>query len=187
MENFQIQYVDISQVKPYARNPRKHPDAQIKKIARSIVKFGFDQPILVDKDFVIIKGHGRWLAAKTIPLVKVPVIVASHLSEEDVRLNRIADNKLPEYGELDEDMLKFEFGTLASVPDLDLTLSGFELDAIEKVMQDETDAVDDAGSNAKPVENQFIVSVHCKDEAQMQELFGELTRRQEYADVKLIT
>ena len=83
---------------PYKNNSKKHPDAQLKKIAKSLAKFGWRQPIVVDKDDVIIVGHGRWEAYKKYPAgIKEPRIeIADDLTPEEVSAYRIADNKLNE-------------------------------------------------------------------------------------------
>lgn len=181
----QVEWRPISEVKPYARNHKKHPPSQIQALAQQISAMGFDQPICVDKDGVIIKGHGRREAAIQAGMTEVPVVVRSDLTEYECMQARIADNKLPTYGEIDEDVLRFEFGTLQS-HGMDLKLTGFELGEIEDILEPE--AEEEEREPAPPKEKdatQFIVAVHCKDEPQMQELYGELKRRD--LDVRLIT
>lgn len=88
----------IAELKPYEKNTKKHPKEQIKKIADSITEFGFKNPILIDKEGVIIAGHGRLLAAQLLKLEKVPTISIEDLTPEQLRAYRIADNKLAESG-----------------------------------------------------------------------------------------
>jgi DNA modification methylase len=95
---------DPSSLTPYARNAKTHPDAQIDKIAASIAEYGFDVPIVVDGDGVIIKGHGRLLAARRLNLPSVPVIVRTDLSPARVKAARITDNKSAE-SDFDIDLL----------------------------------------------------------------------------------
>lgn len=85
-------------IKPYPKNAKKHPDEQLKKIAASLREFGWRQPIVTDKDDVIIVGHGRWLAYEKYPEgIKEPWIVkASDLTPKQVKAYRLADNKLNE-------------------------------------------------------------------------------------------
>lgn len=90
--------VPVDQVVPYPENAKLHTKPQIRRIATSIVQYGWDQPIVVDDEGVIIKGHGRLEAAKQIGLKEVPVIVNDTLTEEEVRLARIMDNKSAESG-----------------------------------------------------------------------------------------
>ena len=87
---------DPAELTPYAHNAKTHPDEQIDKIAGSIAEYGFDQPIVVDADGVIIKGHGRRLAAVRLGLASVPVIVRDDLTPAQVKAARLLDNKSAE-------------------------------------------------------------------------------------------
>jgi ParB-like chromosome segregation protein Spo0J len=86
-----IQMWLVDKLIPWARNPRTHSDAQVAQIAASIAEFGFNNPILVDTKAGIIAGHGRLLAARTLGLTEVPVIVLDHLTEAQKRAYVIAD------------------------------------------------------------------------------------------------
>src|SRR5690349_16944205 len=86
--------VDIGQIKPYELNAKKHPVEQVNTLASRIKKDGFDQAIVVDEDFVILKGHGRRLAAIQLGMKQVPVVVKIGLTEAHKRACRIADNKV---------------------------------------------------------------------------------------------
>lgn len=121
----EIQWWPADRPKPYARNAKQHPKEQLDKIARQIHEHGFTQPILVGKDDVILAGHGRLEAARSLGLTEVPVIVADHLTDEQEMALRIADNKVAESG-WDMPMLAFELGTLDR-REIDLTLSGFDM------------------------------------------------------------
>ena len=83
-------------LRPYARNARTHSPKQIKQIARSIERFGFNNPVLIDDEDQIIAGHGRLLAAKQLNMKTVPCVRLSHLSEADNKAYVIADNRLAE-------------------------------------------------------------------------------------------
>ncbi|MDX9859308.1 MAG: ParB N-terminal domain-containing protein [Rhodospirillales bacterium] len=87
---------DPTDLTPYAHNAKTHPDGQIDRIAGSIAEYGFDQPIVVDADGVIIKGHGRRLAALRLGLKSVPVIVRADLTPAQVKAARLLDNKSAE-------------------------------------------------------------------------------------------
>jgi ParB/RepB/Spo0J family partition protein len=89
-----ILFVAIGALIPDPDNPRKHGRAQIKAIAKSIETFGFNAPILVDKNNKIVAGHGRYEAAKLLGLDKVPIVLLSHLTETQARAYLLADNKL---------------------------------------------------------------------------------------------
>ena len=86
----------IKKVHPYEMNAKIHTDEQVEQIANSIRQFGWKQPLVVDKDGTIIVGHGRYAAANLLKLKKVPVVVASDLTEDETKAYRIADNKANE-------------------------------------------------------------------------------------------
>jgi ParB-like chromosome segregation protein Spo0J len=88
----------VSDLTPDPRKPRKHSRAQVQAIARSIEAFGFNAPILIDKDGQIIAGHGRYDAALLLGLSQVPVVGLEHLSEAKARAYMLADNKLSPIG-----------------------------------------------------------------------------------------
>jgi hypothetical protein len=106
-----IQLVKTESLVPYALNSKKHDAAQVSKIVASIKQFGWDQPIVVDKDMVIIKGHGRRLAALQLGLETVPVLVRDDLTGEQVRAARLADNRVA-LSDTDTEMLRKELATL---------------------------------------------------------------------------
>jgi len=125
-----------SELKPYARTNRKHPKEQIDKLAKQIAAHGWDVPIVVDKDFVIIKGHGRLKAAKQLKFKTVPVVVRDDLTPEQCNAARLADNKLSELAEVDMEAIQAELDALKEINfDLDLTAfdswNPFAVDAAE--------------------------------------------------------
>ena len=117
--------IPVENVIPYDKNAKKHPKKQVEQVAASIKEFGFNQPIVVDKDGVLIVGHGRLEAAKLLGLKEVPVIVAD-LTEEQAKAYRLADNKLNE-SDWDMNLVIEELKGL-SEPMLDLT--GFDSDLV---------------------------------------------------------
>lgn len=102
----------ISEIYPYDGNAKIHDKEQVAKIASSIKEFGWDTPIVVDKDGVIIKGHGRRLAAISLGYTEVPVIVRADLNEEQVKAARLADNRVA-MGEYDSKLLQQELENLS--------------------------------------------------------------------------
>jgi len=112
-------------LRPYAGNARTHSPKQIKQIAKSIERFGFNNPVLVDDDDQIIAGHGRVEAAKLLGLKTVPTVRLSHLSEDDKRAYILADNRLAEKAGYDNEILAIELQHLADVG-FDVSLIGFE-------------------------------------------------------------
>lgn len=126
----------IEDVKPYAKNAKEHPEKQIKKIADSIKEFGWGQPIVVDKNNVIIVGHGRYIAAQLLGLEKVPVLEMD-LDEEHAKAYRLADNKLNE-SSWDMDLVIEELKSI-SLEMVDLT--GFDSNLILETKEDEPNLV----------------------------------------------
>jgi len=121
----------IDKVKPYENNPRNNDDA-VEATANSIREFGWQQPIVVDKDGVIIVGHTRLKAAKKLKLDQVPVTVAENLTDDQVKAYRLADNKTGELAGWDFDLLD---GELSDIPNIDMNQFGF--DELEDVDIDE--------------------------------------------------
>ena len=104
MRQLKIEYLKTDNLVPYINNPRINDNA-VDVVAGSIAEFGFRNPIIVDKNNVIIAGHTRLLAAKKLGLAEVPVIRADDLTETQVKALRIADNKTAELAEWDTEML----------------------------------------------------------------------------------
>lgn len=129
----------IASLRPYERNARKHSKKQIRQIARSIEAFGFANPLLIDRDGMVVAGHGRLEAAKLLGLAEVPTLRLDHLSPEQVRAYVIADNRLAEQSGWDQELLSLELGELVAL-DLDIQLTGFdtaEVDAMLSPMLDD--------------------------------------------------
>ena len=137
MSEMKVNNVPISSITPYENNPRNNDDA-VEATANSIKEFGWQQPIVVDKDNVIIVGHTRLKAAKSLGLDEVPVLVADNLSDEQVKAYRLADNKTGELADWDIDMLD---GELNDILDIDMEDFGFDVleEADGEVVDDEFD------------------------------------------------
>lgn len=114
--------MNVDELIPYENNPRKNDDA-VDKVALSISAFGFKVPIVVDANNVIVTGHTRLKAAKKLGLSTVPVIKADDLTDEQIKAFRLADNKVAEFSEWDEEKLMKE---LEALGDIDMSLYGFE-------------------------------------------------------------
>jgi ParB-like chromosome segregation protein Spo0J len=126
MNQPQIEIVRTADLIPYARNAKKHDEAQVAKLAGSIREYGFTNPVLIDAENGIIAGHGRVLGAQKLGLAEVPCIRLSHLTETQRRAYVLADNRLAELGGgWDADMLKIEIEELR---ELDVDLDGIGLD-----------------------------------------------------------
>jgi hypothetical protein len=146
-------------LKPYAKNSRKHPASQIRKVIKSIEQFGFVNPILSDPEGEIIAGHCRHKAATSMGLTMVPVIILEGLTSAERRAYVIADNKLAEDAQWDEDLLKAEIDDLQLSGEIDIDFTGFDMGEIAAL---DPTLIDDGGSrmektaaNAAPEGQEF--------------------------------
>ena len=132
-----MERVAVSKLIPYARNARTHSDEQILQLRSSLREFGFINPVLIDKDYSIIAGHGRVMAAKAEGMEEVPCVFVEHLTETQKKAYILADNKLALNAGWDEAMLALEIEELQSL-DFDVELTGFDLEEIEKLFAEST-------------------------------------------------
>lgn len=120
--------IKIQNIKPYPKNSKEHPKKQIQQIANSIKEFGFNQPIVIDKDNEVIVGHGRLEAAKLLGLEEVPILKLENLTESQIKAYRLADNRLNEspwnMGLVIEELKELNNAGF------DITLTGFEKDLL---------------------------------------------------------
>ena len=150
-----IQMIQITEIKPYENNPRKNDDA-VDEVANSIKAFGFKNPIIVDKDMVIIAGHTRLKAALKLGLTMVPVIVASDLNEDQANALRLADNKTAEIAKWDKKKLEEELKQINwEILGIDMTDVGFD-DIFASEFQEVVDDDFDEGQylSAEPYSHQ---------------------------------
>ena len=134
-----IEYTPVRELRPYPNNARTHSKKQIRQIAKSIEKFGFCNPVLIDDAKQIIAGHGRVEAAKLLGIDAVPTCRLSHLSEADKRAYILADNKLAEKAGWDKELLAIELQGLIEL-DVDIELTGFEMPEIDVILEDAREA-----------------------------------------------
>lgn len=125
----------IGELKPYENNPR-HNDMAVDAVAASIQQFGFKNPVIIDKDGVIVAGHTRYKAAKKLGITDIPCISADDLSDEQIKAFRLADNKTAELAEWDEDLLGKE---MQGIINIDMRQFGFSVgeDELGEEMQDD--------------------------------------------------
>ena len=147
-----IELVDIDKIIPYETNNKIHPEEQIKMIATSIDKFKFDQPLVIDENNIIIKGHGRLLAAQQLKMGKVPCIIRTDMTEAEKKASRIADNKSNE-SNWDWGNLEIELEELKDM-DFDMDWLGFDGEKIN---------IDDffTNENIQPKEEKMIKCPEC--------------------------
>lgn len=120
-ENMELRYINIGDIIPYENNPRKNDDA-VEFVANSIREFGFRNPIILDKNNVIVAGHTRLLAAQKIGLDSVPVLYADDLTEEQIKAFRLVDNKTAEIAQWDFEKLEEELSQIT----MDMSAFGFD-------------------------------------------------------------
>ncbi len=145
MEKLNIEYIDTEKLIPYINNPRVNDNA-VDVVAASIKEFGFKNPILIDKENVIIAGHTRLKAAKKLGLKKVPVIRVEDLTENQIKAFRIADNKTAEFAEWDFELLEIE------LKGLDDEFTGFDIDELGELFNDDTEVIEDDFDEEPPEE-----------------------------------
>lgn len=163
-----IVYLPIEKIKPYKNNPRDNSKA-IKKVAASIDENGFRQPLVLDKNNVIITGHTRFEAAKTLGLEKLPCIIAADMSKEKVKAYRIADNKVAEYSTWNDSLLASEMEALKELG-YDLEDTGFSeieiMELTEDILPEKYDSKEfkDYEDEANKKLKSYNVIICCKNE-----------------------
>ena len=181
MNKLEIKYTPVSEITPYKHNAKIHTDEQITQIKQSIENFGFNDPIAIDEDNVIIEGHGRLLAAKQLGMKEVPTIQIIGLTDQQKKAYILAHNQLTLNTGFDIDILNDE---LEHIIDYDMTDFGFSLDnlsLIEEINLDELieDDVPQIPNEAKSKPGEiYILGEHrlmcgdSADEAQIQKLMN---------------
>lgn len=140
-----IMQMKLSELKPYENNPRINDEA-VEKVAESIRQFGFNQPIVVDENNVIVVGHTRYRAARKLGIDKVPVYQLKGLSEEQYRAYRLADNKTAEFAEWDMDLLNLE---LDEITNIDMADFGFDINFDDEEKEIEEDEMPEVSEEPK--------------------------------------
>ena len=135
--------VAVDKLIPYVNNAKIHSEDQVLRIASSIREFGFLNPVLVDKEYNIIAGHGRVMAAKKLEMETVPCLFVEGLTEAQRKAYILADNKLGELADWDMDLVTSELEMLLD-DDFDVDLIGFTEDELQKLLnQDDSEAEED--------------------------------------------
>ena len=133
MSELQVQYRDVTALRPYGRNARTHSEAQVVQIAASIREFGFTNPLLIDESGDLIAGHGRLLAAKSLGMLSVPTITIAGLTEAKRRALVLADNKLALNADWDLSLLAEELRAL-DTGEVDLSIIGFSEEELQALL-----------------------------------------------------
>jgi DNA modification methylase len=131
----QIENLPIRTLRPYEGNARTHSKRQIRQIAKSIERFGFCNPVLIDNQRQIIAGHGRVAAARLLGIDQVPTVEVAYLSDAEKRAYILADNRLAEKAGWDREILAIELQALINL-DFEVELTGFETAEIDLVLEE---------------------------------------------------
>ncbi len=151
----------ISELNPYANNPRNNESA-VDAVAASIEQFGFKVPIIIDPDGVIIAGHTRLKAAQRLGMDKVPCVIADDLTPEQVKAFRLADNKVGELADWNDDKLAEEFAALSGV--IDLEQFGFNADDFQTEDELESEFSEGTAPGAKEKKSKIMKCPNCGQE-----------------------
>ena len=138
----ELKLVPISKLVPYANNARTHSPEQIMKLRSSLREFGFINPVIIDRDYGVIAGHGRILAARDEGIAEVPCVFADHLSEAQKKAYIIADNRMAMDAGWDEELLRVEIEALQAA-DFDPLLTGFDEKELADLFGEEEETVKD--------------------------------------------
>lgn len=164
MENvMEVKNIPIGEIVPYAKNAKKHDKRQIDNVAESIRQYGFVQPVVIDRDGVIVIGHCRVLAAKKLGMEAVPCVCVDDLTPEQVNALRIVDNKSNE-SEWDFEFLADELS--------ELDLSGFDFDFGVSLYEDDTET-----NEREEIALKYSISVvvECSDDEEAEAIFEKLS------------
>ena len=160
-----VKNIPIKEIVPYARNAKKHDKRQIDNVAESIRQYGFVQPVVIDRDGVIVIGHCHVLAAKKVGMEEVPCVCVDDLTPEQVNALRIVDNKSAEDGAAwDFDMLSME------LPEIDL--SAFDFDFGVSLDEDDTETNE---REEIALKESISVVVECSDDEEAEAIFEKLS------------
>lgn len=129
-KEFVVRMLPVTDIRPYPRNPRRNAEA-VEKVMRSLLAFGWQQPITVDGEMVIVAGHTRYAAAQRLGWTVVPVFVAAHLTASEAKAYRLADNRTGEEAEWEFQLLGEELAELLLEGKVDMSITGFAEPEIE--------------------------------------------------------
>ena len=136
MADLKVEYLSVSDLRPYPRNARTHSNKQIKQIAESIRQFGFTVALLIDNDNIILAGHGRLAGAQLLGIQRVPCVRLEHMTPAQKKAYVLADNKLALNAGWDEEILALELQELLSVDEgFDLSVAGFTIAEVDGLIE----------------------------------------------------
>ncbi|VHX79990.1 DNA methylase N-4/N-6 domain-containing protein [Clostridioides difficile] len=160
MNKREVVYLNLEDIKPYENNPRNNHDA-VEKVVNSIKEFGFNNPITVDKNNVIVTGHTRYEASKILNLKQVPSIILKDLTEEEIKGYRLSDNKTGEFSNWEFDKLTKE---LAEIQNIDMSNFGFNVLTFEDLGVTDLDFILDEELEEKEKKGKMVKCPYCNEE-----------------------
>ena len=164
MDKLKIEYVDINSIKPYKKNPRKNEEA-IPYVMESIKQFGFKNPVILDKDNVIVAGHTRIESAKRLGITEIPCIYADDLTDEQIKAFRLADNKVSEKSQWNFDLLEEELNDILNI---DMSEFDFKPEELEEIERDDL---------SEKIDIKNILEINCENEEELEKLYKEMVDR----------
>lgn len=169
--SFSIEIWPLHEIKPYEKNARKISEKAIQKVAASLKEFGWRQPMVVDKEGVLIVGHTRRLAAVHLGWTEGPVHIATDLTPSQIRAYRLMDNRSNDEAIWDMDLVKLEVGELADL-DVDISLTGFDLSELKGLYPSGEETAPDTSPALGGL--QYRVVVECRSESHQAEVLQDL-------------
>ena len=155
-----IAYMRARDLVPNPSNARTHSPRQIEQIARSIERFGFNNPVLIDNNNRILAGHGRVAATKLLGIDPIPALKIEHLTDVEKRAYVLADNRLAERAGWDDEILAIELQGLIDL-DFEIELTGFETGEIDVLLDGGDTAGDDADDLCPDYDQSHSVALIC--------------------------
>ena len=137
-----FQLVATDKLIPYVNNARTHSPEQIKELRSSLREFGFVNPVIIDREYNVIAGHGRLMAAKEEGITEVPCVYVDHLTDAQKKAYILADNRMAMDAGWDEELLRVEIESLQAA-DFDPLLTGFDEKELSKLFDDGIEAEED--------------------------------------------
>ncbi len=152
----EMKLVEIDRLIPYVNNARTHSPEQINKLRASLREFGFINPVLVDKDYNLLAGHGRIAAAKAEGIERIPCVFVEHLTEAQKKAYILADNRMAMDAEWDDSLLRVEIEALQGM-DFDISFTGFDDQELSKLFDDGIEVKeDDFDADAEMAKEAFV-------------------------------
>lgn len=155
----EVKFLAVGALKPHPKNSRRHGEDQIRSLCKAIQRFGFNVPIVTDDKGTVLAGHARLEAAKELKMDKVPVVEVGHLTATEKRAFIVADNKLAERAEWDDEALAAEVALLNGL-NFDMDVLGFEAKEVADILEAQRlEFLGDIGDKAKPGSRQVVSTV----------------------------